>query len=274
GEIPRVSSRQAALTAAERHLLDVHREEVAWLLYKACQRAVAEERSSRIHVHRSIARSMSLRLLDATDIGTRLRAAIALERDLGSTRNTERLWLGLSADPLLPKASPQALAILSLRLVPRDSTRIWLAVAAIHDAEPAKAVEILGRVVAGNLTDVDGYAAHSDRGFVYWLGGRPAQAFDAYNEAKRHISSSLIPSAYQLCLAIQMDRREDLDRLVREIDLLAADCTHQLEECVSNARSLRMLSEWVPDRQHEDFARTLAQLHPRTAGRIINAYVL
>ncbi|MEW5749053.1 MAG: hypothetical protein AB1793_09785, partial [Candidatus Thermoplasmatota archaeon] len=273
GEIPRVSSRQAALTAAERHLLDVHREEVAWLLYKACQRAVAENRSAAIPIHRCITDLCRLEVMPRADQERRTAIFRQFDEAPAHRGRTPSLPSVLREDLEARQHSPRGLATLSLRLVPHDSTRIWLALAMMQDRLFSAGMTILAQVLHNCSTPMNAYAAWTNQGLALWRTGNLEEASRAYEEAAAQGEPSVIPVVYRLSLALLMGDPQNALLLSERIHVLAGGGEEGLEESVRYLQAMQSTPEGAAGRECRTIARRVQELHPSTAGRIAGVYL-
>ena len=221
GHVPRISSRQAALTNAERHLLDVYREEVAGLLRLEWRRGVDADPVAGATVHKHVTVDGPAPLLTRAECEVRLRGLREQEAsDQCATASVEVIerWL-IGAGRLMPR---RALLEAAFRLVHSDALRLCRAYEHTLMREWQEALELLTLVARGPSTDQNRSLAWESIGFCYTEMGRLPEALEAYRAAAQCGGLRPNPTASWLVLAcVERQRREalqaadQLDTIVR-----------------------------------------------------------
>jgi len=180
---PPVSPGEAGLTAAERHLLQAHRAEVARLLLLAVVRAVYDHPSAASQLHRCVTVDRELELPDPDE--WRQTCCYQLEASPPEVRAAEGYSLleRCARKDVRDVPAPIALALASMRLVPRVETQIYLALA-LHQAKQTRSgLNVLQNVIARRPSQLNSSYAWESIGFFEWELGRQGAALSAYREA-------------------------------------------------------------------------------------------
>ncbi|MEW6074231.1 MAG: hypothetical protein AB1726_16760 [Planctomycetota bacterium] len=271
GHIPCVSSRQAALTAAERHLLDVHREEVAWLLYKACQHRLLREGRGALAVHEHLGNNKRITLPTAATYSRRAEAAtLSSEAD-----RTSSISIAIRRLPahLQDTIDPTFLALTSLRLVPRDETRIWLALCRLTQAQYAPAISMLDSVLCHHTTALNQALCHFNHAWIAWAMGRTGRAKDLYSLAAAEEELTVMPSAYRLCIAVLTTDTTLAMMTARLLDDAAWPHDPVIDECANNLHRLVKKAGSYLASEVTALALRIREAHPAIAGRIVNVLI-
>ena len=133
---PRISIAKAGLTSAERHLLQVHRVEVAWLLRQACLSAFVREDSYSMWINPELASLPGYELLGNTELNDRL-----------------------SCEGLSPKEGVATLSAMALSIHPTDNARVYSAMSHLIDGQLMIGTRVLTQCLAGPMGLQDRSAA-------------------------------------------------------------------------------------------------------------------
>lgn len=273
GNIPKISSRQAALTAAERHLVDVHREEVAWLLYKACQRGVLDKKCSTLGVHRWISKNESVHALSENELRgqaeriQRTPPSNALDRRAEVFQRSQSLEFDFHAPDL------RRLAHDSLALVPRDETRLILAMALIQEDSFAEALHSLRWVLGNHPRAFNSYAAHADCALICWRCQSLEPAIAHYRRANRVNPETAIPLCYMLSLAIELQNEQLASKTAEMLADLGTPSGEMVGECIEFTQLQLQPCSSSTLSARKAIARRIIEDHPHSAGRIARVYV-
>jgi hypothetical protein len=263
-----LSAREPFLIRSERYLLQEHREQVAFLLYKACQRALLGLPLWKSMVHRSAGQNMQV---EVPSFQWWLREVAAssstqpTDRDAAEALRDFRSDLGPSARN---EASPVRLATASLRIHPRDQTRIWLGLALQSEGMTAEAQQAHRQVIEHCPTELLASLAREDLGSVFMQLGNPLLAMEQYR-ASCSDEPRPNPVLGFLHAALWSERRAE-----------AIAASALLEELNGEARGLVLaaiaehLTMWQARRLPTSSAAFAARLSPAladTAGNFVHA---
>ncbi len=164
------------LTRAEKHLIRVHRESVAFLLYQGCQRSVLSGPSAAIALCRKLKPDLEVSPPEKQDLSTQA------SRELDSSSNAlgRDLLMALSTS-LSPTGV--SLAAASLALVPRDETRIWLGLAFLTEGRLRPSRQCFLETLAGRPGTLNRSLAFADLGFIELVSARLQEAWEDYHRA-------------------------------------------------------------------------------------------
>ena len=210
-----LSPRAAGLQQAERHLLSVHRSEVAYLLRAAFCESFAQAPAA----ERAYTRRFELEARAARESRARRELEHAREprepRDPGNAA-LERL-LDDAGEPL----DAGVLAVLALRLECCDPARIYCAADLERQGERRAASEILRRVLAGHPREVDAWCAWRNLGFNQFALGLPEEAYTCYQRAAEIGGDKADLWAYTFVLAVRIGAIAGARRAAARVDELA-----------------------------------------------------
>jgi len=246
-----VSARSATLDEAERHLVQVHREELAFVLRQAAYLRLNEGEDSR---HLMVDRALSsLRDHIPREKDVRIGSSRALRGDTGHGEENEVVELleRCVASSVSGWASAGQLAAASHRLVPTDAARIYAAMHTHATGAPGAALVILRSVVATSGSISHQYAAWSNASHVYV---RLSQLDRALNCAQTAVALS--PREYpaqvnRLCIAARL-------RLVEEVRHAARALTSLLD---TNPQDVQALATWNQGANSARSTEARANLH-------------
>lgn len=190
-------ARGATLSEAERHLVQAHREELAFVLRQAAYLRLNEGVDSR---HLMVDRALPhLRDQIPTEKEVRVRGSQALRGDSGHGEEPEVIQLleQCVASTVSVWASAGQLAAASHRLVPTDAARMSAALYSISTGAPSNAILILRLVLAHHCTEALERAAWVHASLAFVRMASPARALDC-----TRVAASLNP----LDWSIQLNR--------------------------------------------------------------------
>lgn len=208
-----VRSTAPGLAKAERHLLQVHREEAAWLLRQASMAASMPRYGPRVHHYVDVHR----RVNPAEPDELRARSENVLSRGRTALEDPDCVH-GL--ETIVRDGQPAgaaALATLSLQLVPSDEARLCL-----YGALRLDGMEDLARTVA---LDVVGHAPSAINGSIAWSNiasaliarGEWTEARSAYRRAARQLPNPFAMMNW-LFTACQLGDRTDALRAAATLE--------------------------------------------------------
>ncbi|MFT5048987.1 MAG: hypothetical protein ACI8QZ_000376 [Chlamydiales bacterium] len=204
GMMTPVGLHQAGLVPAERHLLQVYRQEVAWLLRQAALTRLYEDPKKGRLLRKSITVDRTLELLDTREIGQRLQTA----RNASDGANIpDEEWdvFQLATSPNGTPADVARLCQASLRLAPSDEVRIYLGVDMGMRAQTESAVSLLEDVVQSASSDLIASYAWQNIGMLKAEAGQPEEAFIAYISATSTPEIRPVPAIASLHFAVRSE---------------------------------------------------------------------
>lgn len=263
-----VPDRDPLYSRAEQHLLREHRQEVAYLLYKACQRAMTEMAPSESMVHRCDDGNSTLEIPDDAWF-SRERQGLTTVRGGPDVEDARSLLTGSETGA----GHAAALAKASLLICPRDETRLWLGLSLSAQGLEGEGRRVALDVLAHHPTQSNASYARQLLGWSYLVEGEPHRAVEEYLAAYRcdeSRSSSLAAAVHAAVLA------NDLRLLMCASGLLAE---HRdgfkdvvVEEHVSFWVERRRRGSFNPSPPIRDLAIAVAGDLPLPARRVIGAF--
>jgi tetratricopeptide (TPR) repeat protein len=256
---PPVTAGEAYLTRTERYLLQEYREEAALLLALACQSALLAKPIEETRIHRHITGGHTLEPTDPAEL--RARGSRLVERSGGAGfRDPLQMLLGEKA--------PSDLAAASLRIVPRDETRIWLALALNDEGQPRSALRVLTDVLAHRPTRMNELYARENCGFVLQGQGSFESAVEWYESAADMAEAGFIASLWWFLSSLQAGARSSAQDSAERIDRRSSG----LEADAPIVREfLAALSGVAPTPKCSRLAAVIATKLPPVARRITDA---
>ncbi len=173
---PPVSTGEAFLTRVERYLLQEYREEAALLLAQACQSALLSKPLEETRIHRHITGGFALEPVDRGELQEK--AFRLASFPAASSFRAPLEMLGL-------ESTPSQLAAASLRIAPRDETRIWMAIALNQEGQHQSAMRVLLDVLSHHPSRMNELYARGDCGSFQLGLGEYEKALDWYRTATR-----------------------------------------------------------------------------------------
>lgn len=216
-EIPRRSYLETGLRPAERELLRVHREEVAFCLASACQSLLSRDPALGPQLFFGKPDGSRYRPpgIDWIEAHAKRLRQIDTGEDFGAC--CSRMLSRLCPDEKLP--SVVEVAVVSYSLVPRGQTRIYHALGQIALNDVGAAQEILEQYLQRTSTPFLRASALVNLGWTHSILGSDAAALAAYRNANLVGQLRLLPLSFQLILALQLNAGRKLaERTAAVID--------------------------------------------------------
>ena len=267
---PRISSFAAGLTAAERHLLDVHRAEVAWLLREACLMKFYGDVDYAMWVDETLPKQGSRRISTIAQWNRRKEAELALDEDesVGDAYDLVRRCFESRA-----ALSVTQLASMALRLEPRDNARLYIAFDLLFTRQVDASRRILLDLFESPPSLANAAAAHEALALGYAIQGDRGAALKHSRYGTELELDSCEPPMNWVLNALLL---EDLDELVRASFRLNEVAGREHPSVQSFVRRIEVQNELgmlTPSPR----ARSLAQEHgdalAPAARRIVRALV-
>ena len=247
---------------AERHLLDVYREDVAWLLRQASGIALRLSPSDRVCEYVDV--DERLGLLSETTLRERIAEASGWI-DEGALPDIASALSQLSgALPLQPEYA-ERLAAMSQMLLPRDDTRVYLALAWSLQERTTAASDLLERVIATGATARLQSIAWNNLGSVLHRRGQFDRARTAHRESV-NVLPRPAPIVNWLLNACLLEDRVDALRAATVVDEHLPANHPAVDAC------LPLVSAGTPStRPRRDMIEGLEDEVGETARRILDA---
>ncbi len=269
---PPLSPREPFLSRAERYLLQEHREQVAYLLYKACQRAILERPPSESMVYRNASPGLEIRLPGpewwTRETGS---ASRAMPADGEAMRELFALAEELRPQPA-KRLSASELAAASLRIVHRDETRIWLGMALLHESKTKEARGSLEAVIYHLPSELNASLAWQDLGWMHYVGGDYSSAMDCYREASLVGPPRITPVLAWLHVAFCAGEREAVSLAAGRLAELDPMGSRDVNECIAMWEGRRRSGSFRPSAQSRSLAMEVVDVLPTAAARIAHVF--
>jgi tetratricopeptide (TPR) repeat protein len=230
-----LSPRGDYLSKAEKHLMTAYREEAAKVLVQASVDAT-KKKSLLIYTPEYIPRRE------------------ALEHSAARLAKTPELGDFVTILQAVGTARASRLAAASLALVPRDSTRICLAVALRHEGHEQTGLGILNRILASRPSHLDASMALENKGAVLASRHQFAEALECDRAALLLRPGSLQIATWRVTMAFQLGD----DRLVAQAAAGLRDTDVTSESIGQISRQLfesRRQGVWKPTRDSLELMR-------------------
>lgn len=243
-----VHATSSGLSVAERHLVQVHREEVAHALRAAAyHRLVLGPEPPAFVVDGSIA-SIRQQVPRAADV--RMLASEAVRSlPLAAVHPEESSLLDLCASPdsdLWPTAG--RLAAAAHRLVPTDATRIYASLDLRREGRLHSAMLSLQTVLTSRGSTHHRVVAWTNLGDILFRLGRPRDAWLAANHACAEDHGWILAQANRSIAALVLGDASLIDRSVREFDRILSsrpDLANELKAMYAERGALLVSAEKV-----------------------------
>jgi len=262
---------ESSLSRAERHLVEVYREEVAYALRAAAWRVIATSSEGVVRVVRRYGASITIPIPTGAEV--RVQAAKALRGDRGSpeVRGVIGALELLSGTSDSVTVDPVALCSVAHAIVPSSRGRILAACAHQLAGKEAQSKELLVRAINAAPT--------SDLVAAAWHGlsesaineGRWTRARLAQGHAHAANPELVSPLIGQLWCSIRMENMEAALDAARTVDELASAEPSSLDEHTARYRVLgkAMRRDWSP--RLESVLCSVRDRSPESVRRLLSA---
>lgn len=257
GDIPRlllegssVPASSASFCDAERELLRVHREEIAFALRRAAWIALQASPASRHHV---VDRALPDRDGWCDERAARIEWARALRlphADVDELNAHQLLELCVATGTSVGLDAGR-LAVAAHRLVPSDSARITYALHATVHGSPSAALHALRPILRGPASEEVALAAWIDASLAYAKLHDPRRALDCARHAAHLDPSDVRAQANRAWLAAETRAESELAAALRELE------AHPIRDAAARAA----LEAWYREARAQRWVET-ASLAP------------
>ncbi|GEM_PF-3244317 len=211
-------ARAAGMSAAERHLVLAHREEVAFVLRQAAHVMICEDAAIRdLAVNRAVP---DLRAMPAAGHEVRIAASgLARSRDMRVQESgaIEILETLLMSEPRR-SASLGQIAASAHRLVPTQSSRLHAALHARVSGNLGQSLMILGEVLALGGPDVVMCMASTNLSDSFLASGDAGRGLRAARRAITHVHRDLAARINQLLCAMAVEDLEEARAALAQLE--------------------------------------------------------
>jgi len=246
-----VSWSDSALSRAERHLVAVHREEVAFALRQAAWFRIAHGGFGRERVYKVITSDSFVPV--PTGHTVRLGASTALSTEDVSTKRAGSLELleRLVADPQDSALHPESLLAAAQRLAPNVRARILAGTSFVIARRHQAAIVCFMDALRSSLPSEHRAIAWSNLAQALDECDRPDQALRASRRATDLLPGYIAAAAGNLWFAIRIRSKERVLDAVRALDAAGAVSPTSLDEVLQRFQECRVAGESsiAPDQQ-------------------------
>lgn len=267
-----VSAGAEMLTVAERHLLQVHRNEVARLLVEASRMKLIDGPGRRVLVSPFQTASREHFRWNPTDLA---RHMDEIRSNRAIQDKTGHPWILLERcvrDPFGDSPTVTQLAEASLRLQPSDEARIQAGLDLIHLGAPEASIRILNDVLQAPASETIRSSAENNLGVAYSFLGEMQKAHQHHVAACDVGEDSLEPWMNRLVFAIQLGLVDDARIAAESIDSLALESHPAIDMSAKNLEAERLAGVWSPTSQSHASIRKLESRLGPAACKIIASF--
>jgi len=236
---------ETGLSSAERHLLRVHRHELAWILRQLCIARLIDGPESRdfesrhITADRSVALPGPHELRDRADCG-----CVPVEgADCAASR---RLIEAVVRDPLGGTPTVGELASTSFALEATDEARVLIAIELAQGAGPRSALLVLGELLSRNPDRSVAASAWTHVGLAHAKLGNFAPALEAYRTLCRLDEEVLFGWIGAVLMSLQLGDEASALEAAAGLDERAGAGSIAVAEWTEALTRRRARSEWKP----------------------------
>ncbi|MFT5052596.1 MAG: hypothetical protein ACI8QZ_004032 [Chlamydiales bacterium] len=207
----------AQISKAERHLLMVHRGEVAQLLYTSAQRLILEDPAFGTFINTSDTAGRDLRLPDPANWKRRAEVSSVRHKDAkGEVRAGQDLIDHLCSGA--GRATPRELLEACMRVLPADRVRVTLAVDYLRRGADAQAEALTLEVLASEPSSMIRSYAWQHMGFIECRRNSYDKAMVAYEASADACSERVAPLTSMFFVAVQAGHLDGALRATGRLD--------------------------------------------------------
>lgn len=266
-----VGAHEPGLTQAERHLVLVHRNELAWLLRQACLIKLVEGPRNKLFVSRHLSAHREVRLMSFVALEERL----AAERETAgsvpggdSALDLLTAWVKNSTGDV---PSVSRLAAASFRLQHTDEARVMAVSELANGSEQRSALLVLGDVLAGHPSESVRESAWSHVGFAYSKLLDFPKAQRAYQQLCQ--LNEQIPMGWmgRLLMSLQMGDAGGARTSADGLDIATTSHLDVVTEWTTCLLTRRAFGEWSPTREARSLSYALCDSFGEPSRRLTHA---
>lgn len=264
---PSVGPQTAGLTATEKHLLQVHRNEVARLLGDVCRSRLIATDGLRISTSLTVDKDVPI----YTEDELRRRAEELREAEAVKELRVEQLLERCVSGDARHRPSVAELAAAMARVEPSNAARVLAGLDLTARGKPRAALDLY-QVVLARYPGSEMESLTWDNAAHAWdLLGREEVAFQASTRASED-NDSVVPRFVSVFLALHLELANQAQDLAKEINELVAPNHRTVEWYVSSVRSGLAGRAWHPTRQSQRLALMIRDSAGGAAGRIADVW--
>ena len=257
-----VSASEPFMSRAERHLVRVHREEIAHLLCLECQRTVLDGPYNR-QLNRKLNSEYEL-VVPETDVWSTQaaqyeRSAFAALGDAAELLRTSKRETTVTGSQL---------AFASLRLVPRDGTRNWLGEALVQESAGYSALQVFGNILDNTSDELDRVLSHLNSGFAWLTLGQVHNSWTHYRRSAHTPEEFPLGQVYWMTSALWLGNRRDFLAAATQVEDHRYEIEHVIDQCRETLRPKNWLVTF-PRHGKKTLTESLDRI-PETARRILD----
>lgn len=269
---PAVGVAEPFLTSAERKLLEVRRSEVAQLLLEATIREVYEHPKASWELTRTRDGGSKLKVADLTELRRRSRRQLEAPPEAADDLEAVSL-LARCLGPMRPREAGVKLALASLRLRPREETRIYLALALDQAGRTRTALDLLHRQIRVGYSAGNGSFLWRDLGLFEWKLGRPEASMQAYRSTVESNGSQVAAAFDWFVVALLIGYLESALEAARILEERASPDHPATQEFIGLYQGRRARGMWKPTPEFRRVVSGIRDSLPPVARRVCHAFL-
>jgi len=264
---PAVGARAAGLTAAERQLLCVHREETALMLRQLFyHRFLRDERMRRMTWMHGAGE-----LGTESDLSRRLSASTEADGSDGTDSWSAHVVADALAVPPDAAASPSQIALAALRLVPSDNARNFLGYQLVRTGNLRSALRVFEGVARTSRRRRSVVSALSWSGIALGLLGEPRQALGMYATKVARPEEWPNKAMSRLTFSVQVGDVHEAVRAAAEVDEFWSAGNAHISAWIQDRIQLRGVT-WSPSKAALDSIVLLSDRVGATSRRVLDVF--
>lgn len=251
-----VGAQRAGLTSAERHLLQVHRGEVAWLLREACMIKLIEGPLSRRYVSPYSGPGKKVELLSDRQLARHVQETEAAASDSIDCLDGLELLKRCVADRVGEEPNVAELATASLRLEPSDQARLMVGLDLANRGAPRSALTVLRHFWLSDPREARVAIALEYAGRAF-ADIDTSKAYNAYKRSSEEPSGRVWSLMARLVFGFQLGIRADVLESSRMLAERVSESDAVIDSFVGALTTARRMQEWSPTPSSVDLTRSL-----------------
>jgi hypothetical protein len=266
-----VRPHETGLTLAERHLVQVHNNQLAWMLRQACLYKLLEDSSKRYFVSRHGPSGEDRSPLRPSAIAALVKDDQDNNPDAGSHSNAIELLLRWVRQPLSAEPTVADLAAVSHRLQPTNQTRLLFAADMCCRDAPRTCLQLATFVLGAHPTPEQATRAWECIGLAHAKMGHLKQAHHAYRIGCAIPDQHTFMNRFEF--ALQVGDRSDALESSRRLEELVPGDPPSLAWFIEARLRRRVAGEWAPTQLARALATSLVDEIGGAAQRIAHVYL-
>jgi len=257
------------LSRAERHLLAVHAEEVAFALRQAAWYRLATAPKSSAFVYRQITATHVTSIPTTREMSVAAANAVRGVSEWSHDTSVIALLERLAASDTLSDVSVEALAAAAHRVVPSARGRMMAGSAFVLSGQRATGVACFTDILRSSApTDIHAVAWHN-MAHALGLEGQSRRALEAARQASFTMPDCIPFHSTRLWLAIRVLDLYEADIAARQLEAAIRGQASTLDEVVRSFDRKRWTGEGALLERQLRLAMTIADRYPESAGRML-----